>query len=143
MYFPIYQGYVDGGMVANNPSSCALAEALHPDTGKQRLEDVVLISVGTGDSPRAIPSTNGDWGVAQWGLSLVYILFEGSSGLADFQCSQILAGRYRRVNMNLPHGIGLDDVSRIDALVELADTYSQSAGFLETVVWLQGRTWQG
>jgi len=26
-YFPIYQGYVDGGVVANNPSVCAMAQA--------------------------------------------------------------------------------------------------------------------
>ncbi len=35
-YFPVYQSYIDGGVVANNPSMAALAQAIDANTGKQR-----------------------------------------------------------------------------------------------------------
>lgn len=136
VYFPIYEGYIDGGMVANNPSTCALAEALNKNTGKQAEKDIVLLSVGTGNSPRSVPSMNGDWGLLQWGLTLIYILFEGSSGLADYQCQQVLCARYCRINVDLPHGIGLDDVKAIPELLQLADNHASKPEFAEAVCWV-------
>jgi len=44
-YFPSWQGYVDGGIAANNPSMCALAKAMKT---KVALDDVRLLSLGTG-----------------------------------------------------------------------------------------------
>jgi patatin-like phospholipase/acyl hydrolase len=39
-FFPVYQGYADGGVFANNPSMAALAQALEPTTGQQNLSDI-------------------------------------------------------------------------------------------------------
>src|SRR5262249_5101574 len=55
-YFPIYQGYVDGGVVANNPGMCALAQAINRNTGNQALSDIHLLSVGTGIKPEFVTS---------------------------------------------------------------------------------------
>jgi len=79
-YFPIYQGYIDGGVVAGNPSMCALAQALHISTGGQWIEDVILLSVGTGHNPRYLEVEEEDWGLAQWAPVLVHLVMEGSSG---------------------------------------------------------------
>ena len=65
-YFPIYDGYVDGGVVANNPSMCALAQALDPKTGRQELTDIVLLSVGTGLNPKIVEEMNAGWGLSHW-----------------------------------------------------------------------------
>jgi patatin-like phospholipase/acyl hydrolase len=119
-YFPIYHGYIDGGVVACNPSVCALAQALHPQTGGQKLEDVVLLSLGTGHNPRYIRSLDGDWGLVQWAPHLVNLALEGSAGLADYQCQQFLGERYLRINPLLPFAVSMDRVDQIPLLSEVA-----------------------
>ncbi len=132
-YFPLYQGYVDGGVVANNPSVCALAQALHPETGNQPIGRIALLSLGTGRSPRYLPQLDADWGIAQWARHLVDLMLEGSVGTADYQCRQILADRYRRVNPILPTPIELDQIDRIEELKAIAEGIDLS----ETVDWLR------
>jgi patatin-like phospholipase/acyl hydrolase len=119
VYFPVYQGYIDGGVVANNPSMCTLAQAIHPHTGRQALEDVVLFSIGTGRNPQYLPVVNEDWGLAQWARHLVSLSMDGSAGTADYQVRQILGARYRRLNPLLPAPIGLDDVEKIEELIQI------------------------
>lgn len=119
-YFPIVDGYIDGGVVAGNPSMCALAQALHPQTGGQRLEDIVLLSMGTGFNPRYLESLDGDWGLVQWAPHILNLMFEGSAGLADYQCSQLLGSRYLRVNPILPYPIGMDRIDHIPVMRRLA-----------------------
>jgi len=118
-YFPIYQGYVDGGVVVNNPSMCALAQALHSETGGQKLEEVTLLSIGTGIISKYLTEKNADWGLAQWAPHLVSIMIEGGVGVADFQCRQILGERYLRIDPVLPVDVGVDDVNQIPLLQEV------------------------
>ena len=119
-YFPIYQGYIDGGVFATNPSVCALTQALHPQTGGQRLEDVVILSIGTGTNPMYLTETDADWGLAQWAPHMVSLMLEGGSGMADYQCRQILGKRYFRINPVLPVPIGLDGVNQIPLMEDIA-----------------------
>src|SRR5713101_8997211 len=65
-FFPVYQGYADGGVFANNPAMAALAQALEPTTGKQNLADVILLSLGTGRGNQFITTQDADWGWVQW-----------------------------------------------------------------------------
>jgi patatin-like phospholipase/acyl hydrolase len=120
-FFPIYQGYIDGGVVANNPSMCALAQALHPETGGQRLSQVTLLSIGTGISSKFLPQQNADWGLAQWAPYSISLMIEGNIGLADYQCKQVLGKRYLRVDPILPKPIGLEQVDQIPLLKDIAE----------------------
>jgi patatin-like phospholipase/acyl hydrolase len=97
-YFPTYRGYVDGGVVSNNPSMCAVAQALEPTTGKQKLRDIRVLSMGTGYNPKYITAENEDWGFIEWAPHLISLMLEGSMGLADYQCRQLLETHYQRVN---------------------------------------------
>lgn len=45
-YFPVYNGFTDGGVIANNPSMCALAQAINVKYGNADVHDIVLLSVG-------------------------------------------------------------------------------------------------
>jgi patatin-like phospholipase/acyl hydrolase len=132
-FFPIYQGYVDGGVVANNPSTCALAQALHPGTGGQKLGQVTLLSMGTGINPKFLPEKDAGWGLAQWAPHLISLIMEGSVGLADYQCKQILGERYLRINPTLPKPIGLEEVSQIPLLKEVAE----KANLDDAIRWLK------
>ena len=122
-YFPLYQGFVDGGVVANNPSMCALAQACNPNTGKQAPDDVVLLSLGTGARPEFLTNQNDAWGFAQWIPHLLNLIFDTSSGLAEYQCAQVIAACFHRVNPLLPSAIGLDDAApaTIQTLIDIAD----------------------
>jgi uncharacterized protein len=120
-YFPIYQGYVDGGIVANNPSMCAIAQAINPTIAAVSLEDIVLLSFGTGVTQEFVSSRDGDWGLAQWGFKILHMLMQGSVGLADYQCTQLLGARYMRVNVNLPEAMDLDASNKIPQMLALAD----------------------
>lgn len=126
-YFPVCSGFVDGGVVAGNPSVCALAQALHPETGGQKLEDIILLSMGTGHNPRYLDVEYADWGLAQWAPHLVSIMLEGSAGLADYQCRQFLGKRYLRINPRLPEPIGMDAVNRISLLQTLGSEFNLDA----------------
>ncbi len=125
-YFPIYQGYIDGGVVACNPSVCALAQALDPPTGGQKLEDVALLSLSTGQNPRFLDVYTEDWGLVQWSFNLVDILLEGGSGLADYQSRQFLGERYLRLNPILPEPVGMDQIDKIPLMIDVAGQYDLS-----------------
>jgi uncharacterized protein len=132
-YFPIYQGYIDGGVAASNPAMCALAQALHGSTGGQQLNDVVLLSLGTGVNHHYLTSENGDWGLANWAPHMVNLMLEGSAGLADYQCRQVLGDQYHRVNPVLPIPIDMDKIRFIPQLLETADSVNLDA----TIAWIQ------
>lgn len=119
-YFPSYQGFVDGGVIANNPSMVALAQALHRDTGGQRPEDVRLLSVGTGDRLRFIPGERHDWGFVQWAMPLAQLIVEGPMDTARYECEQLLGERFHRLDAPLERAIELDDAGAAPDLVEMA-----------------------
>jgi patatin-like phospholipase/acyl hydrolase len=54
-YFPIYQGYIDGGVVANNPSLVAYSTLLASEIVQP--QDVVVLSMSTGSNPKGIPKS--------------------------------------------------------------------------------------
>jgi patatin-like phospholipase/acyl hydrolase len=132
-YFPIYQGFIDGGVIANNPSVCAIAQALNPDFNNAHIEDLRLLSLGTGKNPKYIASQNGDWGIIEWAPYIVEIMLEGNNQLADYQCRQILNEKYLRINLLLPEPIGMDRIDRIATLKRVARQYDLN----EKIKWLK------
>jgi patatin-like phospholipase/acyl hydrolase len=132
-YFPVYQGYIDGGLVAGSPSVCALAQALHPGTGGQILADVALLSLGTGRTPHFLTMQDADWGLLPWAAPLIdIILEENNSGVADYQCRQIVGDRYHRLNPTLPERIDLNEVDKIPIIKEVA----AKVDLTSTLAWL-------
>jgi patatin-like phospholipase/acyl hydrolase len=123
VYFPVYQGFIDGGVIANNPSMCALAQAVNPETGGQNIQDVVLLSLGTGTRPEYLQQTDSNWGVGEWGFKLLDLIFDSGTGLADFHCQQLLGACYSRLNINFgeDQNIGLDAADMTEELISLAD----------------------
>jgi len=137
-YFASYDGYVDGGVFATNPSMCALAQTLDarvPAGERADLGDVRLISFGTGRTLRYVEGDRLDWGYWQWVRPLLDLMLDGVNGIAHYQCSQILGARYHRVAPTLPPDktIGMDAVDEIPYLVEFANSLDLSA----TIAWLR------
>jgi patatin-like phospholipase/acyl hydrolase len=122
-FFPSFQGYVDGGVVANNPAMCALAQALHAPTGGQSLSDIRLLSLGTGLNPKFLTARDEDWGLAQWAPHLLHLLLDGSQGLVDYQCRQVLQDHYLRLNPVLPAPVRLDSLEQSGLLKAIAGQF--------------------
>src|SRR5262245_29757236 len=125
-YFPSVDGYVDGGVYASNPSMCALAQTQDARYGPpaSSLQDVVLLSLGTGISLQYIKGQRLDWGYSQWVKPLISLMLDGVSGIADYQCRQILGDRrYHRQAPVFPDGvkIDMDDVSKVPYMEEFAN----------------------
>jgi len=139
-YFPPVDGFVDGGVFAANPAMCALAQTQDPRIPEGiRLEDVVLLSMGTGTSLQFIEEKQPDWGDAQWIEPLLAIMLDGVSGIADYQCRRILGGRYFRMAPVFPTGtaVAMDDADMVPYMAELAAAVDigEAAHWLRTA-WL-------
>lgn len=139
-YFPSVDGYIDGGVYANNPSMCALAQcqderAVRPVPAWR---DIRLLSLGTGTSLTYIEGDRLDWGYAQWVKPLINVLMDGVSGIADFQCRQLLGDHYCRLAPVFPRGkvFGLDDVERIPELA----TFAAGVDVTPAARWLE-KSW--
>lgn len=83
---------VDGGLGANNPSACAVAEAIRLN---YPIKEVSVLSIGTGNSARAIPWEEArGWGLSQWGWKgrLIDVLFDASSNIHEYITMQVMSG---------------------------------------------------
>jgi len=139
-YFPTVDGYVDGGVFANNPSMCALAQSQDARIGRTAaLADVALLSLGTGSSLIYIKGARHDWGFAQWAQALLGVMFDGTIGIADYQCRQLLGSRYHRVAPAFAPGeaFPLDCVDRIAEMV----AYAEKVDIAPAAKWLR-RNWR-
>ena len=97
---------VDGGLYANNPATCALAQAAKAGN----LDDVAMVSLGTGELSR--PYLYDDarhWGAAKWLRPLLDCMFDGQSDTAAHQCQALLGDRFVRLQPALPCDLAMDD----------------------------------
>ena len=136
IYFPSYQGYIDGGVASNNPSMVALARALDEGKGNQDLLDLHLLSLGTGVNQDCIPE-DVKWGAAEWVVlsplpnpptprhPLFSIISDGIVDVPHYQCQQILKKNYHRLNPILGQSVALDDWQKIPLLLEIAKRYPE------------------
>ncbi len=108
---------VDGGVIANSPAMCAYAEARkHYPTA----DEIVLVSLGTGDLTRRIPFDDArNWGLAEWLAPLFNMVFDGMADAVDYQLTQFLPAcanggrRYYRFQTRLSSASdAVDDASR-------------------------------
>lgn len=95
-----FYSLIDGGVFANNPASLALMEAIidskkaaqeHPEKEELRLEDVLVVSLGTGSLTRRYPYEQAkNWGLLGWVQPLINITLDGSSEAVAVQLEQLL-----------------------------------------------------
>jgi hypothetical protein len=147
-YFPSADGFIDGGVVANNPSMAGLAQALDPrnrfdpPASRPMLGDIVLLSVGTGLTLKYIesgPNNDVDWGQAQWVQPLISLILDGIAGVADYECRQLLNQRYLRLAPVFPpeFKMDMDEVGKMKDLVKFAETAPVQTEIDKTIAWLK------
>jgi hypothetical protein len=103
--------FIDGGIVANNPSCVAFAheKTLWPN------EEILLLSIGTGSFNRPLPSSSTNWGKAQWVNPLIDCLFDGSAQAVDDFFRHAHLNNYLRLQGNLS-----ELTERLDVTTEIA-----------------------
>lgn len=130
---------IDGGVVANNPTLCAIAEAQHlwPDLAKK---DLRVLSIGTGKRTRKIngPATT-QWGAFQWIRQGQIIDVLSDEQLVAYQAKSLVTeGNYIRVNASMcaqpglksPPDDAMDDYSKdnIALLKQMGDFWFKQYG---------------
>ncbi|AKG23843.1 patatin-like phospholipase family protein [Calothrix sp. 336/3] len=121
---------IDGGVAANNPSSCAVAEAVklgYP------LSEISVLSLGTGDPTRVITLNQArSWGLLQWAQPLVGVVIDGTSDVNEYITQQIIGDRLLRLQFKLDRQLtgkrlsdDIDDVTpeNINNLIEATEVY--------------------
>jgi patatin-like phospholipase/acyl hydrolase len=135
--FPSHDGHIDGGMMANNPSTAAIAYALGHAQPRPTLEDIRVLSIGTGLSPSIIQLETKGWGVIQWMLNpfrspsmpLLNVLFDGVVEADALMSRHMIRPRYCRLNPPLKTPTALDDWKAIPELIKTADDFDLGPTF--------------
>jgi len=138
-YFPSVDGYIDGGVYANNPAMCALAQTQDKRyRPTPSLDEVELLSLGTGTSLFYIRGKALNWGYAQWIKPLISLMLDGISGIADYQCNQMLRNRYHRLAPIFPPDVSIpmDAVKKIPYMIRFAEELNLRS----TISWMR-RYW--
>ncbi|WP_028402240.1 patatin-like phospholipase family protein [Ectobacillus panaciterrae] len=133
IYFPSYNQLIDGGVFANSPSVAAIALAVDRLLGNQSLDNLVLLSIGTGCEELRITQDTSEWGFGQWSYNspekqrskepqfpLLSVMLNGSVEADSLYSQCLLGNRYHRLNPMLSENVALDDVKAYDLLVETA-----------------------
>jgi patatin-like phospholipase/acyl hydrolase len=120
-YFPAHlatierrrRALIDGGVVANNPTACALAEAVRLNDDAS-LDGIVVLSVGTGQTTRPISEREATtWGALEWAIPIIDVLFDGSADSVDYISRQLL-GDAHYFRLQAPLTRGYDDFDNVD-----------------------------
>jgi patatin-like phospholipase/acyl hydrolase len=111
--WPIHQGYVDGGLFANDPSMLALSRVLDERRTKSTpgghsrdvLQDISLFSVGEGQVPHYLQTGTEYWGWQQWlfhrrrPFALLELALNSTAEAISEQCQLLLGNQqYYRLN---------------------------------------------
>lgn len=121
-YFPVHKKCVDGGLLANNPSMLAVAYAMRFGL-VQSLDDIFLLSLGTGKAPHTLSSygENANLGRGEWLPQITDLLMQSNSECAVIECASLLGKeRFCRVQPVLQQPIALDDYRKVALLKKIA-----------------------
>ena len=124
-YFPSFEGFVDGGIAANNP--CMLTYGVL----RKLTSSPKILDIGNGAASRFVQGRRLDYGLVKWGRAgLIPLIMEMNERATSQAASRLLAHRYREVDCDLGRDVGLDDVKEVDFLIRnghaLANSHADS-----------------
>lgn len=141
IFFPIYKNHIDGGIIATDPSLSCLVHSINKDVNID-LNNIKLLSIGTGYTYNNIISDDPNWGIIDWitgknpSYPIVSVVLEGNSQLSQSFTKKLLGDNYKRINPKLEENIILDDYKSLNYLNEIANNYD----IYDVIQWI-GNEW--
>lgn len=114
---------VDGGLVANNPCMLAVSQALRFGL-VESLDEIYLLSIGTGKSPQHLSENDFNTGAARWMSLITDVLMQANAECAVLECASILGTKnFCRIQPVLDKNVALDDYTCVPYLEEIGSGY--------------------
>ena len=128
VFFPSYDCHIDGGIIATDPSLASIIYSIDKKLGK-KIDQIRLLSFGTGYCYNSIKDDTSKWGAIEWvtsknpDLPIIAVTLEGNSQISQIFSKKLLDSNYYRVNPKMDKDISMDDTKSIDYLLKLAEEY--------------------
>jgi len=126
-FFPVYNNMVDGSLVENNPSMCAVAQTqdvrakIEP---RPKLNDLRVFSLGRESGDRFVEGDNLDWGYIKWIKPMIHIALDRDSRVIHYQVEKLLGSKYYRISPDVAElGCQIDSWEGVPDLIKFAEKY--------------------
>ena len=140
VFFPTYERNIDGGIIATDPSLASIIYSIDKTLGKS-IENIRLLSFGTGYYYNSIKQDTSNWGAIDWVVSkdpdlpIISVTLEGNAKVSQIFSKKLLQDNYYRLNPRMNRDISMDDVKAVDYLTKLAKEYDMK----ECVSWINDK----
>ena len=105
--------FTDGGLWANNPSLAAISEALSKTGYNRKIEDIKMLSIGTGEEIFDHKYENKQWGIVNWAMPLIKIVLQLNSKSTHNIVSGLLSeNQYVRLDYHAESILDIDTVDK-------------------------------
>lgn len=140
VFFPTYQCHIDGGIIASDPSLATIVYTLSKALDKS-LQEIRLLSIGTGYLYNSIKEDTTSWGAMDWILSkepslpIISLTLEGNAQTSQLFSKMLLEDNYHRLNPRMNRDVGMDDLEALEYLKNLGENYNIE----ETIKWITNK----
>ena len=118
-FFPTVNNCIDGGVFANNPSICLLAELMRDESVPN--DKIWMLSIGSGTNPIRLDLGDVSWGLTNWVLKghlLPILMGEATTGSNHYYTETILGSRYCRIQPHFKEMVEMDQCEEIPFLIK-------------------------
>lgn len=140
VFFPSYECHIDGGIIATDPSLASIIYSIDKELGKS-IDNIRLLSFGTGYCYNSIKEDTSNWGAIEWvtsknpDLPIIAVTLDGNAQVSQIFSKKLLDDNYCRVNPKMDKDISMDDVKALDYLLELSNSYD----IKECINWINNK----
>jgi len=139
VFFPVYKDMVDGSLVENNPSMCAISQTQDQRAKidpRPKFEDIVLLSMGREGSNRYLEGEDLDWGYWRWINPMIKIALDRDARVVHYQTDKLLGSRYFRLAPILPESL-MGDIDAWEIVPDLMK-FAEKVDLSNSEQWLKG-----
>jgi patatin-like phospholipase/acyl hydrolase len=98
-YMNVDRKLVDGGVYINNPAMAGIADALrYKYKGEEiRIEDIEVLSIGSGIFSEKVGAGQKKFGIVMWGPVISTVMIQASAKLVEYECEQLPLSKFLRL----------------------------------------------
>lgn len=128
VFFPTYQSHLDGGMIATDPSLACIIHAIDKELSMD-VDEIRLLSIGTGYVYNSIKEDTTKWGILDWlvnkspGLPIISVTLEGNCQMSQLFSKKLLKDNYYRLNPKMGRDVSMDNYEAIPYLMSLGENF--------------------